>query len=273
MRNITYHNDMITFIELQFRYSKWLIRVAAYGLLMLVCASCATTNPLAKWVPSENHNERRAIIIVIHATEQASVQESLDTLRGSNVHGPVSAHYLIGRDGALYQLVAEHRRAWHAGGGRWGTITDLNSASIGIELDNDGTRDFSEPQFAALLVLLDDLCRRLDIPRRQVIGHADLAPRRKMDPGPRFPWRRLAQAGFGRWPDPSKQAALRPPDFNGWVALRLLGYPLDDPIAALRAFRLHFRSIDDGTSPMGEADLRVLHGLVATEWISEPVHR
>src|SRR5690606_6248710 len=123
----------------------------------------------------------------MHATEQASARESLDTLRTANSGGPVSAHYLVGDDGRLYQLVADADRAWHAGGGRWGTLTDLNSASIGIEIDNDGSEPYTDAQIAALLRLLDDLTTRLYIPKTQVIAHADLAPTRKRDPGARFP--------------------------------------------------------------------------------------
>lgn len=222
-------------------------------------------NALATWVPSENHNARDALIVVLHATQQDSALSSLDTLRSRNIHGRVSAHYLIGRDGTLYQLVSEERRAWHAGGGRWGTITDLNSASIGIELDNDGRSSFTEPQLASLLVLLEDLCKRLGIPRRQVIGHADMAPSRKTDPGALFPWKRLAEAGFGRWPDAGARKAAVPESFDGWTALQLLGYRVDKPQDALRAFRLHFRGIDDALTPMGHADRRVLHALVQDE--------
>jgi N-acetylmuramoyl-L-alanine amidase len=242
-------------------FSSVLLRLSAL-VLTLACVSCNHINPLASWVPSGNYNARGAQIIVIHATEQSSVAASLDTLRSSNAQGRVSAHYLIGRDGRIYQLVSEKRRAWHAGGGSWGNITDLNSASIGIELDNDGASEFSPAQLGALTVLLGDLCTRLDIPRRQVIAHADLAPTRKTDPGPRFPWRTLAEAGFGRWP--SRQALQEgvPPGFDAWMALRALGYRLDDPQAALRAFRLHFRGIDDAASPPGPADERLLHALM-----------
>lgn len=218
----------------------------------------------ARWVPSPNHDARHPVIVVLHATEQGSVQASLDTLRSANSGGPVSAHYLIGRDGAVYQLVDEDRRAWHAGGGSWGTITDLNSASIGIELDNDGSAEFPAGQIASLLRLLDDICTRNDIPRRQVIGHADLAPWRKRDPGMRFPWRTLAEAGFGPWP--AADAGEPPTGFDGWVALELLGYPMREPVAALRAFRLHFRGIDDATTPMDADDRRILYGLVGEAW-------
>ena len=140
-------------------------------LLLAACASTPqeTRNPLATWVPSPNQNARTPVIIVIHHTEQKSVQQSLHTLRTANSGGRVSAHYLIGADGHRYQLVADERRAWHAGSGRWGTITDLNSASIGIELDNDGRTPFSPAQIESLIVLLRDLTDRLNIPPRQVM--------------------------------------------------------------------------------------------------------
>ena len=243
--------------------------IPALVLASLLVAGCAH-NPIARWVPSPNHEPRRAVLVVIHSTQQSSAEASLETLRSRNPNGRVSAHYLVGRDGHIYQLVDDKHRAWHAGGGRWGTITDLNSASIGIELDNDGSAGFPDAQLAALLRLLEDVCTRLEIPRTQVIAHADLAPWRKTDPGEHFPWRRLAAAGFGRWPDPAALAAGAPADFKPWVALQLLGYPMRDPQAALRAFRLHFRGIDDAASPMGEADRRILHALVATEWGTQP---
>jgi N-acetylmuramoyl-L-alanine amidase len=237
--------------------------------LAVACTGCGpfhvrkeAHNPLATWVSSRNHNARGALVIVVHATEQGSVQESLDTLRSSNAHGRVSAHYLVGRDGRIYQLVAEERRAWHAGGGSWGNITDLNSASIGIELDNDGDSAFPDRQIDSLIVLLEDLCTRLDIPRRQVIGHADLAPSRKTDPGARFPWSRLASYGFGRWPTPQALRQAPPEGFDPWLAMRALGYRLDDRPSALRAFRLHFRGIDDATTPMSPEDARLLYALL-----------
>ena len=236
------------------------LRLALLACLALLAAACGT-NPLATWVPSPNFESRHPTLIVLHATEQSSVKASLDTLRTGNAGGRVSAHYLIGRDGHIYQLVREDKRAWHAGGGSWGTISDLNSASIGIELDNDGNSEFADAQIAALMVLLGDVCQRLEIPRAQVIGHADLAPWRKTDPGPRFPWARLAQAGFGTWPDAALLAQPLPPDFDGWLALRLIGYSMRDPQGALRAFRMHYRGIDDPTSPMSDEDRRILRAL------------
>lgn len=108
----------------------------------------------------------------------------------------VSAHYLIGRDGTLCSLVAEEMRAWHAGAGRWGAVTDVNSASIGVELDNDGTSPFSEPQMATLETLLPGIMTRWGIGPEGVVGHQDTAPGRKIDPGPRFDWARLARQGL-----------------------------------------------------------------------------
>lgn len=212
---------------------------------------------MATWVPSDNHDERRPQLIVLHYTEQQSVEQSLKTLRTRNSGGRVSSHYLVGDDGHVYQLVADGDRAWHAGAGRWGSIHELNSASIGIEIDNDGAEDFSEPQVAALVRLLEDLTTRLRIPATEVIGHSDLAPGRKIDPGPRFPWRRLYEAGFGIWPDP---AAPPPPEgFDPMVALRLIGYDVSRPGPAIHAYRMRFRG--DNARTLDDEDLRILHAL------------
>ncbi|HYM85333.1 MAG TPA: N-acetylmuramoyl-L-alanine amidase [Pseudoxanthomonas sp.] len=237
-----------------------LLLLCALALLLASCAHAPPRNPLAKWVPSPNHNSREAILVVIHATTQDSAEDSLQTLRTANSGGPVSAHYLVGRDGALYQLVADDRRAWHAGPGSWGTISDVNSASIGIELDNNGSDSYPQAQIEKLLLLLDDLCTRLGIPRHQVIAHADMAPTRKTDPGPQFPWARLAQAGFGRWP--SAPLETPPAAFDPMTALRLVGYDTTDVAAAIRAFRIHYRGLDIPGDTLDAEDARILHALV-----------
>ena len=241
------------------------MRTVIAALMLVLLAACTTApqrNPLAEWVPSPNFEARRPIIIVIHATEQGSAQQSLQTLRTANRGGKVSAHYLIGDDGRLYQLVADSERAWHAGGGSWGTITDLNSVSIGIEIDNEVGEAYTDAQIATLLRLLDDLTKRLSIPKSQVIGHADLAPTRKRDPGSLFPWQRLADAGFGLWP---QGELLDPPvGFDPWLAMAAIGYPLNDRAAAVRAFHRHYRGRDDGEDPQvafDAEDLRILHAL------------
>ena len=235
---------------------------SCFALLGACAHAPPTHNPMATWVPSQNFNERRPVIIVLHATEQKSVQQSLDTLRSANRGGKVSAHYLIGDDGHIYQLVDDSKRAWHAGGGSWGTITDLNSASIGIEIDNERGEPYTDAQIASIIRLLEDLCTRLNIPRTQVIGHSDLAPTRKVDPGARFPWKTLADAGFGRWP---QGALVDPPaGFDPWLAMAAIGYPLADRAAAVRAFHQHYRAQDDGENPQplfDAEDVRILYAL------------
>jgi N-acetylmuramoyl-L-alanine amidase len=232
--------------------------LALATLLLAACAPPPVRSHLAQWLPSPNHNDRHPVLIVLHATEQDSVQQSLLTLRTGNAGGKVSAHYLIGRDGKIYQLVSENQRAWHAGGGSWGTIPDVNSASIGIELDNNGHDPFAGAQIQALLRLLDDVCTRQRIPRRQVIAHADLAPARKVDPGALFPWQQLAAAGFGPWPSTLTEP---PAHFDALAALQMLGYPMADPAAAIRAFHLRFRGQAGLPAVLDSDDARILHAL------------
>jgi len=240
-----------------------LLRLAVAGVALVVVAACAPLpprNPIATWVPSKNYDIRKPQLIVLHFTDQDSVQQALDTLRTRNPDGPVSAHYLIGHDGHVYQLVSDVDRAWHAGPGRWGTVTDVNSASIGIEIDNNGHVAFPPAQIDSLIRLLTDLTTRWHIPRAQIIGHEDMAPSRKDDPGPLFPWATLAAAGFGLWPDPGFERLDPPPGFNPWTALSVIGYSLDDPPAAVRAFRTHFRGM--GGDTLDAQDLRILYNLV-----------
>lgn len=210
--------------------------------LLTACAGAPQRSPLAAWSASPNHDARQAQLIVLHHTQMDSFDEALRALKSANAGGRVSAHYLIAEDGRIVQLVDERRRAWHAGVGRWSGLSDLNDASIGIELDNDGVEPFAEAQIDALLRLLDDLCTRLAIPRTAVIAHADLAPTRKADPSAHFPWARLAVAGFGEWP--RDDAPPAPDGFDPVLALALLGYDTRDLPAALAAFRRRFRGIE-----------------------------
>lgn len=241
------------------RRFRHMARAGMCALLLAIagCASVPDHNPLAQWRGSPNHDDRRARLIVLHHTQQDGVEESLHTLRTANAGGPVSAHYLIGEDGTLYQLVAEEHRAWHAGSSRWGGLHDLNSASIGIELDNNGVEPFSPAQIASLLRLLGDITDRLGIPPHAVVGHGDIAPTRKVDPSALFPWRQLAEAGFGLWP--RQPLADAPPDFDPWAALRLIGYDLRDPLAAMRAFHRHYRGNEAEVWLPGDAD--ILHDM------------
>ncbi len=227
-------------------------------LLVLTPVACRSPrNSLAEWMPSPNFNARRPQLVVIHHTAGASFEYSLKQLKTHNDGGPVSAHYLIGRNGRIAQLVSDDDRAWHAGTGTWGAYRDINSISIGIELDNNGAEPFSSPQIDALLILLEDLTSRFRIPRTQVVGHADVEPVFKADPSGFFPWKRLAEHGFGLWPDENLQEA--PAGFDPFQALVLMGYSLKDKGATLRAFRLHYRG-DRGTV-LDEMDLRILFNL------------
>lgn len=239
-------------------------RAAACSLAMLLlaagggCAGGARHNPHARWTPSANFDAREPTLVVLHYTQEADVRSALRTLRTRNAGGRVSAHYLIGRDGSTYQLVAETERAWQAGASFWAGSGDVNSRSIGIELDNDGTRPFPQVQIDALLRLLDDLTRRLPIRRSNIIGHADVAPTRRADPGVHFPWAELARHGYGLWYDAAPLADA-PAGFDALLALRLIGYAVDDPLAAIVAFHRHFRG--DVVGVLDATDLRILANL------------
>jgi len=195
------------------------------------------------WQPSPNYGDRRPNFVILHHTGSDAADRALRVL--TDPMRQVSAHYLIAGDGTIYQLVDERSRAWHAGESRWGQNTDLNSSSLGIELVNDGEEPYPEEQIAALLALLTDIQERYGIPPPNYLGHADVAPRRKVDPGRYFPWRTLAEHGFGIWCEPPLPQPPSP--FDATLALQALGYDVSDPEAAVSAFKLHF--VQDGTAP------------------------
>ena len=194
--------------------------------------------PGATWHGSPNCGPRRdgltPSLIVLHYTAMTSAQAAIDRLCDPEFE--VSAHYVICRSGAVTQLVKEADRAWHAGAGSWRGVGDINSRSIGIEIDNGGDHPFSEPQMHALEVLLPGIMARWAIPASGVIGHSDMAPDRKFDPGARFDWHRLAQQGLAVWPQPHGA----PISFND--AANRFGYPAEaQPGDVLNAFRQRFR--------------------------------
>jgi N-acetylmuramoyl-L-alanine amidase len=207
--------------------------------------------------PSPNFGPRRnglrPELVVIHYTEMTSPDAALERLCAPEAQ--VSAHYLIGADGRVWQLVDEAARAWHAGAGDWRGAGDVNSRSIGIELDNDGRSPFAAPQIRALEAILPGILARWQIPAAGVIAHSDLAPERKVDPGPRFDWRRLALQGLAIWPDaPGESAAPL------GASLDRIGYPAVAPGLRLAAFRLRFRP--GATGPEDATD-RALAAAVA----------
>lgn len=185
---------------------------------------------------SPNFDTRRPNLVIIHHTSDDTLDEALHTLMSPE--RKVSAHYLIGRDGQIVQLVDESARAWHAGKSWWGGITDVNSTSLGIELDNNGNEAFADSQIDALLALLSDIRLRYNLPAANFIGHADVAPMRKDDPSALFPWQKLAAKGFGLWCDQPLAAA--PNGFDLPLALTAIGYDPATPEASRQAFRLHY---------------------------------
>mgnify|MGYP001823805124 CR=1 FL=1 len=212
------------------------------------------------WHPSPNFGPRREgqtpSLIVIHYTAMQNAQAALDRLCDPAVE--VSAHYLICRTGAIWQMVEDQHRAWHAGAGSWQGLGDVNSRSIGIELDNTGAHPFPEPQMAVLEVLLADLMARWAIYPGGVIGHSDMAPDRKFDPGPRFDWARLAR---GRMAAPTDHSTRCPPDAEKFRAMAVAGgYPEDASDTGLRnAVRLRHRPWAHG--PLRADDMAVVAGL------------
>ena len=206
--------------------------------------------------PSPNCGERRGglrpSLIVLHYTAMASAEAALARL--CDPAAEVSCHYLIDEDGTVFALVPEDRRAWHAGAVSWGGAGDVNSRSIGIELQNDGRSPFPERQMAVLERLVAGVMARWGIPPEGVIAHSDMAPDRKGDPGPRFDWRRLARAGLAVWPEPCAPGDL--------VAdARAFGYPEVAEDLVLSALRLRFRPWAEG--PADDGDRAIAAGLAA----------
>jgi N-acetylmuramoyl-L-alanine amidase len=189
-----------------------------------------------EWISTVNFNLRKPNFIIIHHTAQDSLAQTLKTFTITKTQ--VSAHYIIADDGRVIQMVNDYLRAWHGGNATWGKNSDINSASIGIELDNNGITPFSDKQIISLLALLTKLKKDYNIPVQNIIGHADIAPTRKKDPSALFPWKLLALNGFGIWPDDILEPA--PVNFNIEQALQIIGYSTKNLPAAITAFKLHY---------------------------------
>ncbi len=208
--------------------------------------------------PSPNHDARpdglAVDILLLHYTGMASAEAALARL--CDPAAKVSAHYCIDEDGSVSRLVPEARRAWHAGVGLWAGAGDINGRSVGIELVNPGHefgyRHFPEAQMAALLDLSWQILRRHPVPPERVLGHSDIAPLRKEDPGELFDWLGLAAAGIGLWPESPAEAATLPSDdaFKAGLARFGYGYLEEDLGAVVTAFQRHFRP----AAVTGEAD-------------------
>lgn len=231
-------------------------------VLFIFLTACTSSGPkLDTSHPSANHDSRVQFVIV-HYTN-ASLERSLALL----THGEVSSHYLIGDQSrpTVYKLVDENLRAWHAGESEWQGRTWLNSSSIGIEIVNPGFRDtptgrlwypYTEGQIQALIVLLKDIVKRNNIDPRHIIGHSDIAPLRKLDPGPLFPWKRLADEGLGIWPDAQR------------VAQRQAS--MMDNLPSVTWFQQQLAQLGYVTPQTGELDVATRHVLAAFQMHYRP---
>jgi len=224
----------------------------------------------AAFLPSPNFDDRppgaAVDMLVLHYTGMETAAGALQRL--CDPAAKVSAHYVVDEDGRVTALVAEDKRAWHAGVASWRGEADVNGRSVGIELVNPGHefgyRDFPEPQMAALEALAGDVIGRHPIEARNVVGHSDVAPARKTDPGERFDWARLARAGIGLWPGP-----CAPLDAEAETVAAMLGaygYDTQDATAAVAAFQRHFRpeTVDGAADPETVGRLKALLDLCAS---------
>lgn len=232
---------------------------------------------VADLFPSPNIEERlrglTPTILLMHYTGLATVEKALDVL--SRPDCKVSCHYVVDTDGRIIQMVSEAHRAWHAGLSSWHGETDINSASIGIEIQNAGHSlgypDYPEAQMLAVTALASDIVARNHIAPAGALAHSDVAPQRKIDPGEKFDWQRLARAGVGVWiePEPIGEDCPLTHGDGGPVVDRArclladYGYgiarqgPIDDAMGyVLRAFQLHFRQ--------ARIDSRLDHSTLAT---------
>lgn len=212
----------------------------------------------ADWVGTTNFTMRRPNFVVIHHTAQNSCEETLKTFTVAGSR-EVSAHYVICKDGTVHHMLNDLLRAHHAGVSKWGNDTDLNSSSIGIEIDNNGSEPFTDQQINSLLQLLGRLKGAYHIPAANFVGHADVAPGRKVDPSKYFPWQKLAQNGFGLWYDTINVKV--PADFNAIQALRIIGYDIKNEKNAIQSFKLHFLP-GDTTKVINDANKKILADLV-----------
>ena len=211
----------------------------------------AAAMPVLYACPSPNHDARPAQtgvdMILLHYTGMRTGEEALARL--TDPAARVSAHYLIEEDGRIFALVPEERRAWHAGVATWEGKRDVNARAIGIELVNPGHafgyRPFPDDQIAALITLIQDIRRRWRVSDSRILGHSDVAPLRKQDPGELFPWDQLAAAGIGLWPGEDDWRSH--PHTAPLSALAAFGYGwlaegnAETTAAVVRAFQRHFR--------------------------------
>jgi N-acetylmuramoyl-L-alanine amidase len=215
-------------------------------------------NTQSGWVGTTNFGLRKPNFVIIHHTAQNSCEQTLQTFTLPRTQ--VSAHYVICKDGSVHHMLNDYLRAWQAGVSSWGNDKDVNSSSIGIELDNNGFDSFPAAQINSLLTVLATLKKDYNIPSDHFIGHADIAPTRKNDPNVNFPWQLLSQNGYGLWYDDTTNVSV-PENFNSLQALRIIGYSVKDSAAAVVAFKRHFE-MQDSSRILTEGDKKILYDLM-----------
>ena len=211
----------------------------------------------ANWAGTTNFGMRRPSFVIIHHTAQNSCEKTIETF--TTPAREVSAHYVICKDGTLHHMLNDYLRAWHAGAGKWGNETDINSGSIGIEIDNNGTDSFSVAQLNTLFGVLAYVKKAYSIPAANFIGHGDIAPGRKVDPSVLFPWKTLADKGYGLWYSDTTGLVV-PAGFDAKIGLRIIGYDVSNLPAATQAFRRHFLMIEKA-GELDDAEKKVLYAL------------
>ncbi|MEO5990160.1 MAG: N-acetylmuramoyl-L-alanine amidase [Ferruginibacter sp.] len=210
------------------------------------------------WVGTTNFGMRKPSYVILHHTAQNSCEQTLKTFTLERTE--VSSHYVICKDGTVHHMLNDYLRAWHAGNSKWGNAVDINSSSIGIEIDNNGKDSFSLAQINSLEGLLAGLKKEFNIPAANFIGHLDIAPGRKVDPNPTFPWKTLADKGFGLWYDDTTNLIM-PADFNSELALRIIGYNIEKIESARQSFRLHFLA-SEKKGDFDPEELKVLYAVM-----------
>lgn len=210
------------------------------------------------WIGTTNFNLRKPNFVILHHTAQNSCEQTLRTF--TTVKSQVSAHYVICKDGTIHHMLNDYLRAWQAGVSKWGNNTDINSSSLGIEIDNNGFEPFTDQQINSLLVLLNALKKTYSIPTANFIGHEDIAPGRKVDPNVYFPWKKLADSGFGIWWSDTTNVAV-PSDFNPMLALRIVGYDIKDSVAVIQTFKRKYEQVEDKNAVLTDADKKILYTL------------
>jgi N-acetylmuramoyl-L-alanine amidase len=216
-------------------------------------ADSAGLNYSSQWTGTTNFSMRRPNFVIIHHTAQNSCEQTLKTFTLARTQ--VSSHYVVCKDGTVHHMLNDLLRAHHAGISKWGNASDINSSSIGIEIDNNGFEAFTDAQISSIMELLGRLKRAYNIPATNFIGHSDIAPGRKVDPNRNFPWQKLAENGYGVWYDTT--ATIVPEHFNEMQALRVIGYDIKKPETAIQSFKIHFVQ-SDTTRTISDTDKKIL---------------